>query len=127
MRLEREEQKIDTERRKNSNVVDVGDDVTDAGFERRFETMRKIVESGRQDDAFFLCDQDRIVRNFEFWRQKLANVTPYFGELIVTSGATCQFLLNCPPWWSHYLFSPCYYITHMLSKSTVNQNISHMN
>ena len=51
MRLEREEQKIDTERYKNVDVV------ANVADERRLETMRKIVESGRQEDAFFLCDQ----------------------------------------------------------------------
>ena len=89
MRLEQsEEQKqidkkqIESERQKRSNVERlVNDVVDDVSSERRFDAMRKIVESGRQDDAFFLCDQDQLVKNFKYWTEKLKNVTPYFGEI----------------------------------------------
>ena len=66
------EEKIESEQRKRSK--------NENGDECRYETMRQIVESGRQEEAFFLCDQDKLVRNYKYWTEKLQNVTPYFGK-----------------------------------------------
>ena len=72
------DEKIESERRKTPK--------NENGDECRYETMRQIVESGRQEEAFFLCDQDKLVRNYKYWTDILKNVTPYFGknEKIVT-------------------------------------------
>ncbi len=63
---------IEVERRKRST--------SDAIVDDRFDTMRHIVKSGRQEEAFFLCDQDQLVQNFKYWTEKMKNVTPYFGK-----------------------------------------------
>ena len=72
------DEKIESERRKTPK--------NENGDECRYETMRQIVESGRQEEALFLCDQDKLVRNYKYWTDILKNVTPYFGknEKIVT-------------------------------------------
>ena len=98
MRLEREEHKpLDEQQQQQQSVVDIhNDDDGDDGkieverrkrpttfeenVDNRFETMRHIVQSGRQEDAFFLCDQDQLVKNFQYWTEKMKNVTPYFGK-----------------------------------------------
>ncbi len=66
------EQQIESERQKRSN-----DEMLDKTL---FDTMRQIVESGQQEEAFFLCDQEQLVENFKYWTDKLHNVTPYFGN-----------------------------------------------
>ena len=63
---------IESERQKRSN-----DEMLDKTL---FDTMRQIVESGQQEEAFFLCDQEQLVENFKYWTDKLHNVTPYFGN-----------------------------------------------
>ena len=65
---------IESERQKRSN-----DEMLDKTL---FDTMRQIVESGQQEEAFFLCDQEQLVENFKYWTDKLHNVTPYFGNFI---------------------------------------------
>jgi len=60
------EQQIESERQKRSN-----DEMLDKTL---FDTMRQIVESGQQEEAFFLCDQEQLVENFKYWTDKLHNV-----------------------------------------------------
>ena len=67
-----EQLQIESERQKRSN-----DEMLDKTL---FDTMRQIVESGQQEEAFFLCDQEQLVENFKYWTDKLHNVTPYFGN-----------------------------------------------
>lgn len=71
------EQQIESERQKRSN-----DEMLDKTL---FDTMRQIVESGQQEEAFFLCDQEQLVENFKYWTDKLNNVTPYFDAGCNTS------------------------------------------
>jgi ornithine decarboxylase len=97
MRLEREEndtsynnnnnneQNIESERQKRSKKPENRFETTDQKTENRLEAMQQIVESGQQEDAFFLCDQDRLVQNFNYWTDKLQNVTPYFDAGCNTS------------------------------------------
>jgi hypothetical protein len=66
------EPQIESERQKRSN-----NEMIDKTL---FDTMRQIVESGQQEEAFFLCDQEQLVENFKYWTNKLHNVTPYFGN-----------------------------------------------
>ena len=73
---------IESERQKRSN-----DEMLDKTL---FDTMRQIVESGQQEEAFFLCDQEQLVENFKYWTDKLHNVTPYFGNFI---SLNCSFFI----------------------------------
>ena len=94
MRLEREEPKPLDEQQQQQSVADIHNNdgvgmieverrkrsTSDAIVDDRFDTMRHIVHSGRQEEAFFLCDQDQLVQNFKYWTEKMKNVTPYFGN-----------------------------------------------
>lgn len=44
-----------------------------------WNVIRSIADSGVQEDAFYVCDMDDIVKKFEVWKQKLPRVVPHYA------------------------------------------------
>ncbi|XP_071448968.1 ornithine decarboxylase-like [Hetaerina americana] len=44
-----------------------------------WNVIRSIADSGVQEDAFYVCDMDDIVKKFEVWKQKLPRVYPHYA------------------------------------------------
>ncbi|KAG8229860.1 hypothetical protein J437_LFUL009135 [Ladona fulva] len=44
-----------------------------------WNVIRSIAESGVQEDAFYVCDIDDVVKKYEVWKQKLPRVYPHYA------------------------------------------------
>ena len=50
-------------------------------FEAAHELSMKIANSGLQNDAFLLANEDQLVANYTKWTKQFPKIQPYFGKL----------------------------------------------
>jgi len=48
-----------------------------------FNIIRGLVNSGVQEEAFYVLDVDDIVRKHNEWKQKMPRVKPFYGKKLV--------------------------------------------
>ena len=56
--------------------------VIDDDKEQDLEIMRSIIESKNQENAFYIVDVARIVKQHKDWIRYMPRVVPYYGILI---------------------------------------------
>lgn len=53
--------------------------------------IRKIVESGTQEDPFYVMDIGEVVARYSRWMELMPRVEPFYGEIYLCS-CQCWFL-----------------------------------
>ena len=45
-----------------------------------WDVINQVIDSGLQEEAFYVLDVNDIVRKHEEWKLKLPRVTPFYGK-----------------------------------------------
>ena len=56
------------------------DNVEKLKVSEEMRLIRQIAESGLQQDAFYVCNQETILRNIGSWMDAFPGVKPLFGK-----------------------------------------------